>query len=91
MPFQKEHLICTHYNWSGVNNALSYTGSPSRRLFNPDDGHQVLFIINLFESMRTSFTLNDVHRLEELIKQQLPMEVKSEISVINWLTQTSKS
>jgi hypothetical protein len=84
MLFLKENLHF-HYNWSAEGTASTFTGSPSRRLFDRFNGNQVLFIINSFMSSSEKFTVDDARKVEELITTQLPMEAKSEISVLNWL------
>ncbi len=82
MHFFREHLIGDHYTW---NSNASFTGSPSRRLFNRSDGFQVLFIINFLASLSESFTIRDGRKMEEMIQQQLPSDIRSEMSVFNWL------
>ena len=83
MKYLKEYLAY-EYNWQAPI-ASQYAGTPSRRLFDPSNGAQVLFIINCFYD---SIGLNSIHvgkRLEELINSQLPPEMKSELAVFNWL------
>ncbi|MEO5563023.1 MAG: hypothetical protein ABIR18_06295 [Chitinophagaceae bacterium] len=83
MPFLKEDLTGSHYNWSNTPDA--YTGQPSRRLFDRFNGDQVLFLINFYGSLSEKFTLLEGRKMEELITNQLPLEAKSEITVFNWL------
>ena len=85
MPFLKEDLTGQHYSWTGAVGSPTFTGHPSRRLFDRYNGHQVLFIINFYASLSDKFTLGEGHRIEELLSSRLPMEAKSEISVFNWL------
>jgi hypothetical protein len=90
MPFLKENLQGHHYHWS--NNAdtnPAYTGQASRRFFDRDNGNQVLFLINLYESVSDKFTISEGHKIEKMINDQLPLEAKSEISVFNWLKSAS--
>lgn len=84
MPFLKENLQNSHYNWSNANNS-AFTGQPSRRLFDRDNGNQVLFIINSYGSLTDKFTTSDGHRIENLLVNELPLNAKSEISVFNWI------
>ncbi|WP_276483435.1 hypothetical protein [Paraflavitalea pollutisoli] len=83
MKYLKEHLVHA-YNWSGPG-AISFAGAPSRRRFDPDNGEQLLFIINCFyESI--GLTAPEIgQQLERLINTQLPLEVMSEVTVFNWL------
>lgn len=83
MKFLKEYLL-RQYNWHSQI-ASQYQGAPSRRLFDPSNGSQILFIINCFYD---SVGLNSIQvgqKLEELISTQLPPEMKSELAVFNWL------
>jgi len=85
MLFLKEHLLCRHYNWSTDTGGSKYTGEPGRRLFDPFNGNQVLYIINFFGKSIGMLTVSHGHQLEELMIRQLPAELKSELSVFNWL------
>ena len=81
----KEHLRKTHYDWTiGLNHSKGNT-EPDRRIFDRFNGFQVLFIINYFGKSLGNLTVTDGHKVEELISAQLPLEIKSEVSVFNWL------
>jgi len=84
MNFLRQDLAGEHYSWVNGGSAEVYTGSPSRRLFDRFNGDQVLFIIN-FCAQSANFSLEDVRVMEDRIAHYLPLEAKSEISVINWL------
>jgi hypothetical protein len=85
MNFLKQDLAGDHYSWINSNNAEVFTGSPSRRLFDRFNGDQVLFIINFFGAQSDKFTLQEARLMEDHIAHYLPLEAKSEISVLNWL------
>ena len=85
MQFLKEHLSTYNYSWI---NESTFTGDPSRRLFNRYNGNQLLFIINRYASMTEGFTVNSGLRIEDMLMNQLPVDAKSEISVLKWLNQT---
>ncbi|WP_315814601.1 hypothetical protein [Paraflavitalea speifideaquila] len=48
MSFLKEHLAGNHYHWLIATANAAFTGSPGRRIFDPFNGLQVLYIINYF-------------------------------------------
>ena len=74
----------TRYQWPhGTSNV--FIGTPSRRLFDPSNGYQVLFLINTFASFIGKQTIQDGKKIEHHLYNYLPLEVKSEISVFNWL------
>ncbi len=81
MLFRKEDLL-GDYQWSSGPSSFTFDGAPSRRLFNRYNGEQVLFMINFLAAQDPRFTLEDGHKLERLINN-LPLEAKSEISVLN--------
>jgi len=85
MIFLKEHLSKRHYNWTIGLNHSTENNEPDRRIFDRFNGFQVLFIINYFGKSVGKLTVTDGLKVEELISAQLPQEVKSEVSVFNWL------
>ena len=88
MLFLKEHLSAgNNYNWEGE---FKFDGTPSRRLFDRQNGNQLLFIINLYASQNDKFSGDQVQRIEEMLVNKLPDDVKSEISVLNWLKENGE-
>ena len=85
MLFLKEHLSGYNYSWI---NESTFTGGPSRRLFNRYNGNQLLFILNLYAALIEGFTVSMGLKVEDRLMNQLPVDAKSEISVLNWLKQT---
>lgn len=85
MIFLKEHLRKKHYDWGIKLNHSMENSEPDRRSFNPLNGYQVLFIINHYGKSLGKLTFTDGLQIEELISTQLPFEIKSELSVFNWL------
>jgi hypothetical protein len=80
----KEHLSAYNYSWI---NEATFTGEASRRLFNRYNGNQLLFVLNLYASLIEGFTVNMGLKIEDRLMNQLPVDAKSEISVLNWLKQ----
>ena len=84
MQFQKQDLEYPEYKWEDENQDL-FKGQPSRRSFDRFNGHQVLFIINYYGSLSDKFTHADGRNIEQMIQNELPIGIKSEISVLNWI------
>jgi len=84
MLFLKEHLVSHHYDWT-TESRHKTIASPDRRLFDRSNGNQILYLINFFGYSVGNLTINDGQRIESLIIKELPAELKSEISVFNWL------
>lgn len=87
MHYTKEDMALTHYQWEH-NAAISgpvFNGAPSRRLFDTLNGQQVLFLINYYLYAVDRFSITEARQLENRIAQKLPLGIKSERSVFNWL------
>jgi hypothetical protein len=83
MSFLKEHLQLTHYAWNDTREL--YYGDPTRRCFDRQNGFQVLFLINCCSAFLETVSINEGRVIEERIINQLPVELKSEVSVFRWL------
>lgn len=93
MAFTKQDLLFVHYRW-GANldePVASFDGEPTRRAFDRFNGAQVLFIINYFSSMNGSSDIQSAQAVESMIAHRLPLDLKSERSVFNWLVEVMKS
>jgi len=88
MSFEKQDLVGTHYSWT-ENDTSVFTGQPSRRIFDRSNGNQVLFLINFYGSQSDKFTPEEGKILEQRIQDEMPLEIKSEISVLHWLRDIS--
>ena len=84
MHFQKQDLEGTNYYWAD-DQVHMFNGQPSRRSFDRFNGNQVLFLINFYGSQSDRFTLVEGKTMEQKIQNELPLEVKSEIGVFNWI------
>ncbi len=85
MHFQKQDLSGKHYYFGLPEVKTPYHGHPSRRSFDRNNGDQVLFLINSFVEISERFSLREGRMIEYEIFHRLPLEVKSEVSVFNWL------
>lgn len=88
MNLEKQDLVGDHYNWVENKEGKVFTGTPSRRLFDRYNGDQVLFIINFYGASIDKFSLQEGQLMEDRIAHHLPLEAKSEISVLQWLKQS---
>ena len=86
MLFQKQDLTEDHYTWN--NETVKFMGQPTRRLFDRFNGDQVLFLINFYGSLSNQFSLEEGRKIEHRISHQLPLDIKSEISVFNWIRES---
>lgn len=85
MLFSKEHLD-GFYHWPQEQGERSvYDGNASRRLFNCNNGNQVLFLINLIMDSCGSMSIELGQKIERMIINKLPLQPSSEVTVYNWL------
>ncbi|RYY60790.1 MAG: hypothetical protein EOO05_08690 [Chitinophagaceae bacterium] len=89
MDFVKEHLKGDHYTWNEEISLSAFQGQPSRRLFNRFDGYQVLFLINSYGAAAGRIDESTGQKMESLIMHDLPLDARSEISVLNWLKEAT--
>src|SRR5690348_11738462 len=85
MLITKEHLLISDYMWNNDNKSTLLSEGATRKRFDRFDGDCVLHIINLFDYCIDKLTIDQAQRIERLIQKELPLEAKSEISVLQWL------
>ena len=84
MLFLKENLLATDYDWT---NNTDNTPLPeaTRKRFDRFNGYDILHIIDLFDRLIDKLTIAQAQKIEQLIQTELPLEAKSEITVLQWL------
>ncbi len=82
-------MIGEFYQWGIDQGPLSDDRTPSRRAFDRYNGHHVLFIINYYVTQANRFSKEYCQLLEKKISQDLPLDLRSELSVFNWLSISS--
>jgi len=86
MHYFKKDMEFTHYRWiDGSDANLMYAGEPSRRIFDPYNGDQVLFLINYYFSTEGNYSISEGKAIESKLAHKLPIASQSERSVFNWL------
>jgi hypothetical protein len=85
MLFTKESLSGKSYNWSDESISQKFNDSPSRMRFDRFSGDCILHMLNLFDKLIAKISIDEGHKIEDLIMNELPLEAKSEMSVFNWL------
>ena len=91
MTFLRNEMNFVHYRWDAEAETadLLFNGEPARRVFDPYNGYQVLYLINYCGSLLEKFNLANARKLENSIAYHLPVTLKSERSVFHWLIQTA--
>ena len=68
--------------FSKYNKRVKRINIPDKSFFNKNEGNEVLYIINLLSFVEDSC---DLERAENLIRNYMPLNIKSQIDVFNWL------
>lgn len=86
MKVTKEMLQLTHYSRGALpgDNPL-LIGNPDRALFNRNERYEVLSMIQGVVDALGITSENDVYRLEQLIKEDLPSNIRGRERVREWL------
>ena len=79
--FNKSDLIL-FYSWNTSASCKSLTGTPDKSLFNKTEGNELLYIVNFLPFVED---ICDLERVENLIRNYMPLNIKSQIDVFNWL------
>lgn len=85
MRIFKEHLLINDYVWNNDAKEVLLEEGPTRKRFDRFNGSCMLHIINLYDCFVDQLTILQAQKIEQLIQSQLPLEAKSEISVLQWL------
>ena len=85
MIFTKESLQGKDYNWIPLSANILSDGFPTRKSFDRLSGDSMLRMINLFNLLISKLTLAEGHNMEQALTKELPSQLRSEVSVFNWL------
>src|SRR5690349_11531092 len=85
MIFTKECLQGIEYNWVPLSANILCDRFPTRKGFDRQSGDSMLRMINLFNLLVSRLTLTEGHSIEQALAKELPSQLRSEMSVFNWL------
>ncbi|MDV6169069.1 hypothetical protein R1T16_11590 [Flavobacterium sp. DG1-102-2] len=86
MPkFDKFSLKCT-YSWTEADKAKIEGDITNDDIIDRNNGYQVLDLINYFFEMSGFMTTDAFNRLEQLIRKELPEDLKTRREIKAWLT-----
>jgi|KBSMisStaDraftv2_1062788.scaffolds.fasta_scaffold67335_5 hypothetical protein len=86
--YDRKDLLFDDYEWTEPLTHVKLQGSPDRNMFNRNEGYNVLYIINYACGILNCKTKIEAGRMEILLHEKLPLEVKSQNSVSSWLINT---
>lgn len=85
MMFVKENLLKTDYVWNDEGKFNLLSDGPTRKRFDQFSGNCMLHIINLYDNCIDKLTVAQAQTIECLIQKELPLETRSEVTVLQWL------
>lgn len=84
--FNKSDMKHDHYSWTAVpGDDPKVTGKPDSTLFSRKEGYEVLYMINKVLDHQNQTTTKSGQKVEDLIKNELPSDTRSQVNVFNWL------
>lgn len=84
--FKKSDMKYDHYSWKAIpGDDPKVTGKPDSTLFSRKEGYEVLYMINKVLEHRGLSSVASGQKVETLIKDRLPSNVRSQENVFNWL------
>lgn len=86
--FFKKNLFYNDYKWTEYSNKDAHVhGKPDDTVFNRKEGYEVLYLINKMMEL-WDYRLSDSGvKIEKLIHDQLPSEIKTQADVVQWVQQ----
>lgn len=81
MAFTKSDLKLSYF-WTTTPGDSKLTGEPDSSLFNKHEGYEVLYLANHLSFVST---VEELHKFEDLIRNYLPSDIRSQINVKNWI------
>jgi len=85
MRIVKENLLIRDYIWNNDSKSTLLADGPTRNRFDRFNGNCMLHIINLYDCFVDKLTIEQAQKIESLIQNELPLETRSEITVLQWL------
>lgn len=74
------------YSWTAIpGDDPRITGEPDSTMFNRHEGYEVLYMINKCMEKWNLSSVADGEKIERLIKEKLPSDVRSQKNVFEWL------
>ena len=74
------------YKWSAINgDDPKVTGTPDSTMFSRNEGYEVIYLINKLAELWDWKNKSSCVKLEKMIKEHLPSNIRSQLNVKKWL------
>lgn len=80
------------YSWSAISgDNPKVVGEPDSTLFNRNEGYEVLYLINKLSKIWGFKEKASALKLEKMINEELPSDIRSQENVKSWLSKNWKT
>lgn len=85
MTFFKRSDMLYDYRWTTGENDLKLKGEPDHSEFDPQEGCEVLYLINKFGQKHNAEVPVIGNKVEKMIKNGLPQSIRTHEHIMKWL------
>ena len=90
MLMTKKDLIYS-YSWSVYkDDDPKVSGEPDSTLLNRNEGYEMLYFINKFMQIHSLESIKSANKIEKMIKEYVPSDIRSQKNIKNWLEKNWK-
>lgn len=83
--YHREDLLFNDYEWNESASHVKLQGTPDRNLFMRYEGNEILYMINHACEIMGCTSKTEAGRMEMLLHDKLPLDIKSQNRVFVWL------
>lgn len=84
--YEQADMVYADYNWTAsMKESTKLINQPDRNLFNRHEGYEILYIINVLGEIVGRTSKTDGNKMERLLHEKLPLDIKSQWTVCKWL------
>jgi hypothetical protein len=81
----KSHLAY-QYSWTAIKgDDPKISGPPDSTMFSRNEGYEVLYLINAIANEHGLKEISSAQKIEKMIKQYLPADIRSQAKVKQWI------
>jgi len=86
MALIKKSELKYKYSWTVISgDEPKVTGEPDSTRFSRNEGYEVLYLINKLADLWKLKNITLAHKIEEMIKYNLPSETQTQKDVMDWI------
>jgi hypothetical protein len=88
----KNDLYHTDYSWTALaGDNPKITGKPDSTLLNRKEGYEILYFVNKFSEAHDFKQINSAKKVEKMIREEVPSEIRSQDKIKTWIEQNWKN